>query len=119
MAATKKARNADPTTTSTAEALEGRGLPKGNMQQSNRHRTQSRARLQQALERVRQVAVQDRTAQFTSLWHLVCDVDRLREAFHAIKRQSAAGIDGATKQEYEKRLEENLADLSARLQRGA
>jgi group II intron reverse transcriptase/maturase len=49
----------------------------------------------------------------------VYDVDRLREAFYAIKRQSAAGIDGETKQEYEKQLEANLADLSTRLQRGA
>lgn len=89
------------------------------MPQSNRHRTQSRARLQQALERVRQIAVRNRAAKFTSLWHLVCDVDRLREAFYKIKHQSAAGIDGETRQEYEKRLEENLADLSARLQRGA
>jgi RNA-directed DNA polymerase len=102
-----------------AETLEGRGLTKGNALQVNRHRTQSRVRLQQDLERVRQVAVRDRTAQFTSIWHLVCDVDRLREAFYTIKRQSAAGIDGETKEEYEKRLDENLAGLCARLQSGA
>lgn len=104
---------------SLLESLEGRGRTKGNMVKGNKLRTQSRERLQQALERVRQVAVRDRNAQFTSIWHLVYDVDRLREAFYAIKRQSAAGIDGETKQEYEKQLALNLADLSARLQRGA
>ena len=104
-----------------AEALEGRGRTEGNALQSNRnrHRIQSRVRLPQALERIRQVAVGDRTAQFTLIWHLVCDVDRLREAFHRTKRQSAPGIDGKTKEEYEGRLEENIADLSARLKRGA
>jgi group II intron reverse transcriptase/maturase len=59
----------------------------------------------------------------------VCDVERLHEAFikikrqssagGKIKRQSSAGIDGKTKEEYEQRLDENLADLSARLKRGA
>ena len=104
---------------SLVDSLEGRGRTEGNMLNSNKLRTQRRERLQQALERVRQVAVRDWNAQFTSIWHLVYDVDRLREASFAIKRQSAAGIDGETKQEYEKQLETNLADLSARLQRGA
>jgi len=102
-----------------AEALEGRGSTKVNTPQGNRHRTQRRVSLQQALERVRQVAVQNKTVQFTSIWHLVSDVERLHEAFLKIKRASAAGIDGKTKGEYEQRLDENLADLSARLQRGA
>jgi len=112
----KKPRLPSP---SPAEALEGRGRTKGNTQQSYRLRTQRRELLQQALERVRQVAVGDRTAQFTSIWHLVCDPERLFAAFLAIKRQSAAGIDGQTKQEYEERLFDNLLDLSARLRRGA
>lgn len=103
----------------SAEALEGRGRTKGNMQQSYRLRTQSRVRLQQALERVREVAVGNRAAQFTSIWHLACDPERLLAAFQAIKRQSAAGIDGQTKEDYEKQLGENLIDLSARLKRGA
>lgn len=102
-----------------AEALEGRGRTEGNALQSNKHRMQNRVRLPQALERIRQVAVGDRATQFTSIWHLVCDMDRLREAFHKIKRQSAPGIDGKTKEEYEERLDENLTDLSARLKRGA
>ena len=104
---------------SLMETPEGRGRTKGNALESTRHRTPSRERLKQALERVRQVAARDRAVQFTSIWHLVYDVERLREAFHAIKRQSAAGIDGETKREYEKQLDTNLADLSERLKRGA
>ena len=109
----------DPTLPSMAESPEGRGRTKGNTPKSNSPRVQNRSRLQQALERVREVAERDRKAQFTSIWHLVCDMDRLREAFYATKRQSAAGIDDMTKEEYESHLEENLADLSSRLKRGA
>jgi group II intron reverse transcriptase/maturase len=99
--------------------LEGRGRTKENTRQGYSLRTQSRDRLQQALERVREVTAGDRTAQFTSIWHLVYDVERLFSAFLASKRQSAAGIDGQTKQVYEEQLRENILDLASRLQRGA
>jgi len=49
----------------------------------------------------------------------VCDRERLLAAFLAIKRQSSAGVDGQTKQDYEERLGANLTDLSERLKRGA
>ena len=119
MSAEKKQDNITPALTQTAESLEERGRTKGNALKSNSHRTQGRIWLQQALERVREAAMRDRKAQFTSIWHLVYDVNSLREAFRALKRQSAAGIDGETKEEYESRLEENLSDLSERLKRGA
>ena len=38
------------------------------------------------LDRVRQAACRDKELKFTSLWHHVYDVDRLREAYLAIKR---------------------------------
>ena len=43
-----------------AEAMEGRGLAKGNPPESNTHRTQGRASVPSALERVRQAARKDR-----------------------------------------------------------
>ena len=57
-------------------------------------------------------------ARFTTLWHHVYDVDRLREAYFGLTRKSAPGVDGVTWQAYGKDLEENLQDLSARLKRG-
>ncbi len=45
---------------SPAEGVEERGSAKGNSRQQTSHRTQDRARLQQALERVRQVAQRDK-----------------------------------------------------------
>jgi group II intron reverse transcriptase/maturase len=54
---------------------------------------------------------------FTSLYHHICDVDNLRACYDTLDARKATGVDGVTKAEYGKNLEENLRDLSARLQR--
>jgi retron-type reverse transcriptase len=102
-----------------AEAVEGRGLAKGNLPERNIGRTQSRDEMPSALERVRQAARRDRKQKFTALLHHVYDIDRLRAAYFALKRDAAAGIDGQTWRHYGETLEANLQDLSARLRRGA
>ena len=102
-----------------AEAMEGRGLAKGNSPECNVLRTQSREGAISALERVRQVAKNDRKQRFTALLHHIYDVDRLRAAYREIKRNAAAGIDGQTWEHYGEALEENLRDLSHRLKREA
>jgi RNA-directed DNA polymerase len=103
----------------TAEVMEGRGLAKGNPAESNTSRTQRRTDVPSALERIRQAASRDRKAQFTALLHHVYDVNRLRGAYAAIRKDAAAGIDGVTWKEYGEELERNLQDLCERLQRGA
>jgi RNA-directed DNA polymerase len=70
------------------------------------------------LDRVRQVARQDKDARFTALLHHVT-VDRLRAAYRAIRPSAAPGTDGVTWREYGLDLEENLRDLHARVHRGA
>jgi RNA-directed DNA polymerase len=102
-----------------AEAEEGRARTKGNTPERNVLRTQSRAGAPSALERVRQAARRERKQRFTALLHHVYDVERLRAAYLAVKRDAAAGIDGETWQHYGADLETNLRDLSERLQRGA
>ncbi len=102
-----------------AEAVEGRGSTKGNSPERNALRTQSRAGAPSALERVRQVAEKDRRQKFTALLHHVYDVERLRTAYLALKRNAAAGVDGETWQHYGEELEANLRELSGRLKRGA
>jgi RNA-directed DNA polymerase len=102
-----------------AEATEGRGLAKGNSPERNARRTQGRESTPSALERVRQAAIRDRKQRFTALFHHIYDVERLRAAYLAIKRDAAAGVDGETWEHYGKSLEANLQDLSHRLQRGA
>jgi group II intron reverse transcriptase/maturase len=102
-----------------AEVVEGKGLAEGNSPEGNAFRTQRRVDARSALERVRQAARKDRKQQFTALLHHIYDVDRLRAAYLAVKRDASAGIDGETWQHYGKELEGNLADLAGRLERGA
>jgi RNA-directed DNA polymerase len=72
----------------------------------------------QALERVRQAARPRKKEKFTALLHHV-DVDLLRLAFLALKRDAAPGVDGVTWQDYEADLERKLVDLRDRVHRGA
>jgi group II intron reverse transcriptase/maturase len=101
------------------EAREGRVLAEGNVLQQPRRRTQDRISLHAKLERVRQAAGGTPALRFTTLWHHVYDVERLCAAYFSLKKEAAPGVDGTTWQAYGTRLEENLHDLSARLQRGA
>ena len=79
-----------------AERAEGRGLTKGNLFQQTKCRTQGRESLQSALEQIRQAAAGDIKLRFTSLWHHVYNIERLREEFFNIKRQASAGVDDQT-----------------------
>ena len=54
---------------------------------------------------------------FTSLYHHIYDVDNLRACYDTLDAKKATGVDGVTKAEYGRYLEENLRDLSARLKR--
>ena len=54
---------------------------------------------------------------FTSLYHHIADIDNLRDSFHALEANKAAGVDAVTKSMYAENLDANLQDLSARLKR--
>ncbi|MGH2375438.1 MAG: reverse transcriptase domain-containing protein [bacterium] len=99
--------------------MEGRGLAKGNLSQQNAPRAQNRDGARSALERVREVAERDKTMRFTTLLHHVYDIEHLRAAYYALKRDAGPGIDGETWRHYGEALEENLVDLSERLKRRA
>jgi RNA-directed DNA polymerase len=102
-----------------AERVERRGLAKGKPPGQNTNRAQDREVVQSALVRIRQAAVKDKQAKFTSLMHHIYNLSMLREAYFALKRDAAPGVDGETWRQYRENLESNLADLSARLRRGA
>jgi RNA-directed DNA polymerase len=102
-----------------AEVGEGRERTEGNTPKRNALRTQRRESAPSALERVRQAAKRDRKQRFTALLHHVYDVERLRAAYFAVKRDAAAGVDGETWQHYGIDRGPNLQDLSERLKRGA
>ncbi len=100
------------------EPVERRAGAEGNADQQSTHRTQIRARVTQALDRVRQAARQRKKARFTALLHHV-NPDTLRLAFYALKRKAAPGVDGVRWADYEAELEPRLADLHGRIHRGA
>jgi RNA-directed DNA polymerase len=102
-----------------AEGMEGSGLTKGNLRQQNASRTPSREDAPSALERVRQAASKDKEMRFTALLHHIYNPEALRAAYVCLKKEAAPGVDGETWRHYGETLEDNLQDLSHRLQRGA
>jgi RNA-directed DNA polymerase len=101
-----------------AEPVERRAGAEGNADQRRTRRAQDRASVSQALDRVRQAARQRKKERFTALFHHL-SIDLLREAFLALRRDAAPGVDGLTWRDYEADLEPRLADLHARVHRGA
>jgi len=102
---------------SAAERVERRAGTEANAEQSRTQRTQRRASVSQGLDRVRDAARQRKKERFTALLHHVT-VDLMRDAFLALKRRAAPGVDGVTWQDYEADLEDNLQALHARVHRG-
>jgi len=102
-----------------AERVEGRGLAKGNLGEQTKFWTQGQVDLHDALDRIREVVRRDKDERFTALWHHVYNVNRLRQAYFALKRSAAPGVDEVTWHSYGEKLEERLKDLSTRLQRGS
>src|SRR5690349_20689397 len=101
-----------------AEPVERRAGTKGNAGQQSTRRTQSRASVSQALERIRKVTRERTKERFTTLFHHI-SVDLLEEAFFELKKNAAPGVDRLTWKDYEADLECNLEDLHGRVQRGA
>ena len=100
-----------------AEPVERRTGTERNTGRCSMCRTQGRESVSQALDRVRQAVKQRRKEKLTALFHHL-SVDLLREAFFALKRDAAPGLDGLTWEDYQVDLEPRLNDLHARLQRG-
>jgi RNA-directed DNA polymerase len=101
-----------------AEPVEPRAGAEGNAGQQRTRRAQNRASVSQVLDRVRQAARLRKKERFTALLHHL-SIDLLREAFFALKRDAAPGVDGLTWRDYEAELEPRLAHLHARVHRGA
>ena len=101
-----------------AEPVEPRTGTKRNADQQSTLRTLGRARVSQALGRVRQATRQRKKEKLTALLHHVT-IELLREAFFALKRDAAPGADGVTWEDYGADLEPKLADLHDRVHRGA
>jgi len=99
------------------ERVERRAGAEGNAGGQSTFRTQGRADVSPALDRIRKAARLDRKGKFTALLHHV-DIDLLRQAFFALKRDAAPGADGMTWSDYAGDLEPRLTELHAKVHRG-
>src|ERR671939_29479 len=101
-----------------AEPGERRAGAEGNADQQSTRRAQDRASVSQALGRVRRAARHRRKERFTALFHHLSP-GLLREAFLALKRDAAPGVDGLTWRTYEADLDRRIGALHERVHRGA
>jgi group II intron reverse transcriptase/maturase len=69
------------------------------------------------LQRIAQLAREDRKRAFVSLAHHI-DMELLREAYRQTRKDGAPGVDGQTASVYEENLEENLQSLLDRFKSG-
>ena len=116
--AEKLANKAEANIAKAAEPVEPRAGTERNAREQSTHLTQSRARVSQALQRVRKAARQKKKEKFTALLHHI-NIDLLRVSFFSLKRDAAPGVDNVTWQDYAADLDRNLTDLHARVHRGA
>ena len=112
------ARPANKEAQATAESAERRPMTNGNSQGQSTGRTQSRATVTQAAERIRQFVKREPQEKLTALLHHVTP-EALRVAYYALKRDAAPGVDGMTWREYETGLDVRLHDLHRRVHTGA
>ncbi len=101
----------------SAETVEGRALPERNTSHPTVVRTQRRGTTSIGLAGVRQVARDNKDVRFTALLHHI-SVELLRTSYFALKRNSAAGIDGVRWHSYGEGLEERLVALHNQIHKG-
>ena len=70
------------------------------------------------LERITQLSKRNPDMVFTSIGHLI-NIEMLKDCHAKMDKDKAVGIDGITKDEYSRKLDENLADLMNRMKRKA
>ena len=102
---------------SAAEVMEGRVLPKRNTSQTTAAQTQSWSPALTGLACVRQAARKKKDVKFTALLHHVT-INLLTQSYNALKRNSAAGIDGITWHTYQENQIVNLTELHRQIHSG-
>ena len=109
-------KSPNATVEAVGEAAEPRAGAEGNAREPHTTRAQARSVVLSRLARVREVAATRKEERFTTLLPHV-DVDCLRDAYQALRREAAVGVDGVSWQDYGADLAARLADLKDRLHR--
>ena len=100
-----------------AEGREGRPEAEGNLCQPTMVGAQNPTEVSSGLARVRAAAERDGEKRFTSLMHHITP-GLLTEAYQALKRDAAPGVDGVTWHAYGETLRTSIRDLHARVHSG-
>ena len=95
--------------------MEQRVLAKGNTSHPPVTGTQCLEGTESALTRIRAAAKREPDLQFNNLYHHIT-YERLHQAYFALKRKAAPGVDNMSWIGYGESLDERLADLHTRLQ---
>ena len=101
-----------------AEWMEGRKPTERKPQREATVWMQDQEAMSNQLERLRQRAKANKEEAFVNLFHHL-KVPLLREAFYALKRKTAPGLDGVNWYEYERKLEARLPELQDELHKGS
>jgi len=101
----------------SAERGKGSVWTKENASLSHMCPTPRGTGVSQGLAGAHNAARERKQERFTALLHHL-SVDLLRASFYALKRHAAPGVDGVTWQTYESGLDDRLADLHHRVNRG-
>jgi hypothetical protein len=80
----------------TAAAGEGRERVRGKTVEPTGDRPQRRSARQQARDRLRVAARQERARRVTAVWPHVDDLDRRREAYDGVYREASPDVEGQT-----------------------
>jgi group II intron reverse transcriptase/maturase len=92
-------------------------MPKGNSTQPTGFQSQNWADLSHKLDRIREAAGRDKRLRFTTLLHHVT-ARLLLDAYSALRKDAACGVDELTWREYQEGLRHRLSDLHGRVHRG-
>ncbi len=111
-------KRANKDATASAELVERRAGPEGKPGRRATCRAQKRVSVQQAAERIRAAAKRNPEERLVALLHHIT-AEALEAAYHALRQDAAAGVDGVTWAAYADGLADRLIDLHARVQRGA
>ena len=101
----------------SAEPVEPRAGAKGNSESLSMSRAQKREIMSHEADRIRQATKRNPKERLVALLHHIT-VPALMEAFHSLKSDVAAGVDGVTWEMYADGLQDRLVDLHGRLHRG-
>ena len=114
--AVRPVRAANKGARASAESPEERVSTKGNPERQSTRRTQCRASVPQAAARIRKAAERNPKERLTALFHHITP-DALHRAFHALRRNAAAGVDRYVGHVW-RGSGKRLLDLHRRLHRG-